>query len=329
MVSSSKELSFRWFAFLSARDEQVELDGLGFLKARCNVSSIAPAFDETWSETSSSNEKRNKDKNPQWFFDVDDAVAPDVQSHPSDEDLLDSKGWNEKDDAMLDRLLNDCGGDDTVDKIPDLQWSMSFEEPSWEFADQFSFPTKSQQQETYVSQEFRWNEAKFYGMDEAFTAASTESGSNFTEYYEDDLSTLTPISGLDTVETTTDSIASEESNNWYRAKIASLFAPKKKTIIKMRPDELEKWPTKQQATTEVEAPLLVQVKQVSPQELTRRMDVMQERQEKHAEIEYLANSKDPALRQHAQDQLKELWVTAYKKKRTNSGLGFADNLCYV
>ena len=101
--------------------------------------------------------------------------------------------------------------------------------------------------------------------------------------------------------TSAESVASEETNqHWYRAKIASLLASKKKPIISMRPDELEVWPTNQtepvpsMQSSDLEAPLLVTL---SPEELTRRMDVMQERQEKQAQIQHLVKSKDPILRQ--------------------------------
>jgi hypothetical protein len=60
------------------------------------------------------------------------------------------------------------------------------------------------------------------------------------------------------------------------------------------------------------------------------MDVMQERQEKQAQIEHFVKSNDPIVRQYAQDQLKELWMTAYNKKSRNSGLAFGgENLFYI
>jgi hypothetical protein len=305
MVSSSKEISFRWFAFLQSARDEVEVDGFGFLKAKNHVSSIVPGFDEAWSDAFSIMSKTSNENNsPPWFFEVDDS---DAQTYPSDKDLEPTEEWTKNDNALLETLLKDCGldlldGNVNVESIPDLNWSMSFEEVSWD--EQLSpFPLKSCRQETH---EFRWDEAKFCDLDGILSAASTESGSNVTDpYYEDDLSALTHATGLTTVETSTESVASEQTNDWYRAKIASLFTSKKKSIIAMRPEELEVWPTKQTepvpCTSDLEAPLLVTL---SPEELTRHMYVMQEREEKQAQIEHFVKSNDPIVRQYAQDQLK-------------------------
>ena len=106
---------------------------------------------------------------------------------------------------MLDALLKDCGltnlldGDVDVDSIPDLNWSMSFEEVSWDQQVSSLFPLKSRRQ-VFEKQEFRWDEAKFYDMDGMLSVASTESGSNFTDCYDDDVSALTHATGLTTVD---------------------------------------------------------------------------------------------------------------------------------
>lgn len=308
MASTSKEVSF---LFWSTREEG-ELDGFGFPKA--SISSDFPAFDEPWSDISS--KKTSKHENTHWFFDVNDAEAVPPPSAEKD------STWTEKDDYMLDLLLNKCGlPHEDVDNIPDLQWSSSFEEPAWDFANgQDEFSSALSREETFFSQEFRWNEAKFFDMEEAFTVASTETGSIFTDDFdslqEDDISTLT-ASGIYTIETT-ESVESE-ANCWYRAKIASLFVPRKRAVMKMKADDLEVWPKKQASShSTVETPLLIQV---PPEELARRMTVMQERQEKQAQIENLAQSPEPQLRQDAKDELKELWITAYKKRPRANGLG--------
>jgi hypothetical protein len=217
----------------------VEVDGFGFLKAKNSVSSILPGFEEGWSDAFSTMSKSsNKNNSPPWFFEVH---GSDPQTYPSDKDLEPTEEWTKKDDALLETLPKDCGldlldGNVNVETISDLNWSMSFEEASWD--EQLSpFPLKSCRQETH---EFRWDEAKFWDLDGILSATSTESGSNDTDpYYEDDLSALTHTTGLTTVQTSTESVASGQTNDWFRAKIASLFASKKKPIIAMRPEELE------------------------------------------------------------------------------------------
>lgn len=316
--STSKEISFRWWSFLQSVKEEGDLDGFGFPKARDGLDTTG--FEETWSDPSSTQSSGNV-KNPHWFFDVEDKGMEDSKE----------KAWSKEDDEMLDKLLNACGMNDVDDDeddalgIPSLQWSYSFEEPSWEFTKkEVDSAAADSQQDTFFSQEFRWDEAKFFDMEEAFTATSTESGSDFTgEFlYEDDLSTLTPVTGIHSIE----SIASEE-NCWYRAKIASLFTPRKRAVMKLKQDDLEVWPKKQvpsSHSTAAETPLL---SQVPPEELARRISIMQERQAKQAEIQELALSPDPELRKDAEDQLKELWITAYKKRSRDSGLETFSHVC--
>lgn len=310
------EVAFRWWCSLAR--EKSHLDGFGF--PADTTSPEEASFHQAWLDIPSSETDDSTPKNSPWFFDVNG--AEEEQSHPSDENSVTKKTvWNEKDDEMLDRLLEDG------DKIPDLQWSYSFEEPSWKFeTEEEEFPTAAEcnKEEKFCNQEFRWDEAKFFDLEEAFTAASTETGSDLTgslsEYYDDDISTLT-ASGIYSIE----SSASEESN-WYRTKIASLFASKKRPVVKMRKEDLEVWPKNQvPSPPTAETPLLVQVSQ---EELTRRISIMQERQIKKVEIENLAKSEDPKLRETAQKQLKEMWITAYTKKPRNSGLssGRKENL---
>jgi len=379
MAASSQEIAFRWWSSLQSTRKVGELDGFGFPN-KAGVSSEVPAFEAAWSDSSSS-ETSSKQKNPHWFF---DEHGTDGHSHPSNEEsapkkmvwnekdeamldrILNAKSysskidlefkktvWTKKDDAMLDKLLNEslptedlepketvCNekDDTTLDEplndcntllgeeydIPDLQWSYSFEEPSWEFA-KSDGKELSSQEETFFSQEFRWDEAMFFNTEEAFSKASIDSGSYFTDefsdYYDDDLSTLTPVSGIVSIES---SASSEEENNWYRAKIASFCVPRKRPVCKMSQDDLEVWPMNQVPSPPTpETPLLTPLlARVSPDELARRMSVMQQRKSKQAAMEHLAKSKDPKLRKNAQDQLKEIWITAYKKKSRKSGGGF-------
>ena len=250
-------------------------------------------------------------------------------SHPSDEVSTHKLEWNEKDNAMLDVVLLNDGGSDkgSGEEIPDLPWSPLFEEPSWKISMEQEFSSGLSQQETFFSQEFRWDEAKFFEFDEAFTATSTDPGSSFTDFDEQsagDLSSLT-ASSIYSIQSR-ESIASEE-NCWYRAKIASLFAPRKRAVIKMSQNDLEVWPKNKRESTAVDGPLLVQV---PPDELTRRINVMQQRQEKKARLEHLAKSPDPELRQDAEDKLREFWITAYIKKSCDDGsFPIKGNLCYV
>ena len=308
MWLTSEEIAFRWWCSLAR--EKSDLDSFGFPRDTSRVSSEGSAFGDTWLDSCSSNETRSTQKSPHWFFDANET---EEQSH---ENSAHKKPvWDEKDDEMLDRLLGDEDG------IPNLQWSYSFEEPSWKFEkkqDEFHV-NGSKEEEIFCNQEFRWDEAKFFDMDETFTAVSTETGSDLSEslseYCEDDISTLT-ASGIYSIEST--GTASSEETNWYRAKIASLFASKKRPVIKMRQEDLEVWPkNKIPLPPTAETPLLVQVSQ---EELTRRISIMHERQMKKVEIENLAKSEDPKLREIAQDQLKKLWITAYMKKPRNSGL---------
>lgn len=317
-ASTSKEISFRWWSFLQSVKDEGKLDGNGFPASSAKDESKdtldTPIFDEyVWSDAVS--KESSKHENPLWFFDTDDTLATDEK--PT------KQVWSKEDDEMLDMLLGACGGPtETEGDIPDLQWSYSFDEPSWDFEakqGEVSSDAETMKLCTFFSQEFQWDEAKFFDTEAAFTATSTESGSSFTGSDDDDVSTLTPTTGLYSVESL--SSPSEEmsldKDCWYRAKIASLFAPRKKAVIKLKQDDIEVWPTKQASSHSiaVEAPLLVQVSQ---EELARRMFVMEERQAKRAQIEALAQSPDPEERKDAANQLKELWLAAYYKKRSHS-----------
>ena len=180
--------------------------------------------------------------------------------------------WDKKDDDLLDFLLQDdfqCG-----EAMPGLESISSFEDPTLRLTEMCSLVDKhsnSMESFSFDDKDFFCEETKLFDPTQV-SIASTESGSDVQ--IEQDLESPVEDASCDGISALTmplsccqeQSVIAEEKACWYRAKIASFFAPAKKFIA--RTEELCIRP---EGMVDIPVPLLIHVPR---QDLTRRFIVV-------------------------------------------------------
>ena len=317
--------------FLHHTGDDGKLDMFGFPSVKSN--SDLNAFDEShiWPDPIISSAMKHKNDS-HWFLDHTDDDNTDVEfveprrwgQDPKQPKLR----WDEKDDDLLDFLLQDdfqCG-----EAVPGLESISSFEDPvllHWTEKgslcdDEFSNSTDSIY---FDEQDVSCDETKLFDPMQA-SIASAESGSDFP--IEQDLESLVEdvcdgISALTTPVVTCEQqsvCSSEEKACSYRAKIASFFAPAKKFMA-----STEQLCVRPEGEVEIPVPLLIQVPrqelarrflevdvvpgplfvQVPQQEVAHRFLVMQQCITTQEQIDHLSK---------LQQRLRKLWITSHKTK---------------